>query len=197
MPHEAFEGSYLLGLKTNHLMLLRRYEEAGHNIERHLEYHRERPTEYCESSIRAQAGGVAAVQGEPGKGMAAFLREVEMQARRNQRFIDTVFHVFLAETYVRIANQEVVPPIGVLLRNLGLCSATRCRRSDTRGDASSTDASRLRSSAFGALRRGSPSQPLALPTSRNARTRRGASSRRASRDVVPRVSRNHRRPSAI
>ncbi len=119
VPHEAFEGSYLLGMKTNHLMLLRRYEEAAENIERHQEYHRDRPTEYRESSIRAQAGGVAAVQGEPGKGMAAFLREVEMQARRNQRFIDTVFHVFLAETYVRIANQEVVPPIGVLLRNLG------------------------------------------------------------------------------
>lgn len=33
--------------------------------------------------------------------------------------MDTFFHVFSAESYVRMATQEVVPPVSVLLRNLG------------------------------------------------------------------------------
>ena len=119
VPYEAFEGSYLLGLKTSHLYMLRRYEEAAQNADLHLEYHRERPTEYCESSVRAQAAGAASIRGEPGKGMARYQREEALQARSGQRFMDTFFHVFSAESYVRMATQEVVPPVSVLLRNLG------------------------------------------------------------------------------
>ena len=105
--------------KTIHLLAPRRYEEAGQNASLHLEFHRERPAEYCESMVRAQAAGVAAVQGEPGKGLAAYLSEVALRARRGDRYVEAILRVLLADTYVRIADREVVPPFGVVIRNLG------------------------------------------------------------------------------
>ena len=82
LPNDAVDRSWTLVGKTIHLLALRRYEEAGQNASLHLEFHRERPAEYCESMVRAQAAGVAAVQGEPGKGLATYLSEVALRARR-------------------------------------------------------------------------------------------------------------------
>lgn len=118
VPHDAVEGSNLFAYRTMALIQLRRYEDAGRSGEEHMAFHRQRPAEYCESIVRSQLAGARAAQGELAE-FEGVPRAVAERQHCGDLFIESVLQVMMAETYVRIADQEIVPPLSVLLRNLG------------------------------------------------------------------------------
>lgn len=118
VPHDAIDGSYLYSMRTIPLIILRRYDEAASSATEHLEFHEARPTEYCEAMGRAQLGGARSALGKL-DGIEEMFRDLAARQRAGDRLVECWDHLSLAETYVRIHDREVVPPVGVLLRNPG------------------------------------------------------------------------------
>ena len=120
LPYEPMEGSYLLGLRTGALLTTMRYEEALENARFHAEYHRERPADYCESTIRLSLAGVSISQGELTRGMDGVIAGVRYQIDHGQRIWQVFGSNMLVDMYMQIAEgQGEPPPLMTILRNPG------------------------------------------------------------------------------